>query len=60
MKYELLLLTGKSGIQIGIQGSDDPTWTGFGEMWADFQYENQDGGTMEVDLFSISCIIWTS
>lgn len=45
-----LLRAGNSGIRVGIAGSGEPVWTDFGEMYADFVYTDDVGGSLEVKI----------
>ncbi|GFR87784.1 endo-1,3(4)-beta-glucanase 1 [Elysia marginata] len=39
--------TGKSGVQVTIDGAGEPEMTSFGELYANFLYRGSNGGTME-------------
>lgn len=48
----MYLFLGKSGVQVDIAGSTEPTMTSFGELYANFLYHGTTG-TMEVKRFML-------
>ncbi|RUS74245.1 hypothetical protein EGW08_017983 [Elysia chlorotica] len=46
----LSAFTGKSGVQIAIEGAGEPEMKAFGELYANFLYSGTNGGTMEIPL----------
>jgi len=49
--------TGRSGVRVGIQGSTDPVWSDFGDMYADFTFSDGQGGRMEAALVRGSALL---
>ncbi|XP_013398156.1 uncharacterized protein LOC106164701 [Lingula anatina] len=49
--------SGKSGVRVGIENSGDAKVTAMGEMYANFEFANNNGGNMEVPLVRGSPIL---